>query len=170
MNTAQTLPVVLPKENDKEKLEKVNLIQKLKDTFKKDPEKVIMIGLVGLCCVCIFAIGGILATGLVAGIICGVGETLIFLKMKEHAPRMWNTMLEHQLATDLMITGLVWTMAPTGTIGIIIAGTTGLFASVFLKFSCDNSGPAIDPITNEPYKPYSLSLPKLNVFGGLFEK
>jgi len=78
--------------------------------------------------VSVFFIGGTIATGVITGLIAAIGTGFLLWKTRAYKPVLWNTMMDHILLTDIILSGLfIMLIAPTTLGGL----TAGLAATVF---------------------------------------
>jgi hypothetical protein len=80
--------------------------------------------------------GNIIINGLIAGVLVsgGLGVLIWKLKSAESRPmrQVYNTMVGHPFATDLVLSGVAFMLSPGGITGWIAAAIAGLIASVWL--------------------------------------
>ena len=150
------------RKNDDNELLEINLDEEERDT---DPEKTILV-VTGLVLIgSFFLVGGVLATGILTGVLMSVGALIVIFKLKSINGRIWNTILEYDFAADLGLTLSFALLAGAGTAtGLVAASVGGIVASGTLKYFKQNLGKEINQETQEEYPIYKIPfLSKLNI-------
>ena len=130
-----------------------------------DPEKTMLIAVSLITVMAAIFIGGVLSTGILAGFFLASGILLLVFKLKREAPKIWNTMLEHEFETDILLSCAIALVAgPGSATGLIAAGAAAIMVSGTLKYFKATLGYEKDQ-NGEIIKGYSLSFGHLFSFG-----
>lgn len=107
----------------------------------------------------VFLIGGTIATGVITGLFAAVGFGFLLYKTRKYKPKVWNTMMDHPIMTDIGLSaGAILLIAPT-TLGGLVAGIScGVFASAGISFANKFLG-KVKGISS-----YKLGLPNIKKF------
>ena len=114
----------------------------------------------------VFAIGGAIAAGIVTGLVASIGFGFLLYKTKTYKPRIWNTMMDHPLATDIILSLGAVALIGTATFGGLAAGIScGVFASSGISLANKYVG-KVEGIESYKFKiPRSNKNTELSTFG-----
>lgn len=116
----------------------------IEQQFKDDPEKVVLIGIGAVSVFAMMFLGGIIASGIFLGICTALSVLLLLFKTKSLKPAIWNTVCDHPLLVDAILSFSILGFAATGVTGLIAGVTGALFTSAALRYSIDIMGKATD--------------------------
>lgn len=137
-------------------------IQKLTDSKKnlteQDPENLLYLGIAACAGFSIVFIGGALAVGLISGLFIGTSILLLVFKAKKFKPRLWNTMCDHPVLTDVILSlGVMGLMSSgAGITAFVAGGSAGLVSSFAIKYFTEKQGKVIDQESKLPYESYKI--------------
>lgn len=102
-----------------------------------------------------FFIGGTLAVGVMTGIAAAIASGVLLWKCRKYKPRLWNTMMDHPLLTDLGLSAFfILTVAPMTATGLI----AGITAAGVATVGIEAAGKYVGKVAG--HDSYSLSMPK----------
>jgi len=129
-------------------------IKTIQAKFAEDPEKMVLIAIGGVSLLAMFFLGTLLSSGIFLGICTALSMLLLLFKSRNLKPRVWNTVCDHPLATDVVLSFGILAFAATGVTGIIAGVTGALFTSAALKYAVEVMGKAKDEngVEYESYK------------------
>lgn len=116
----------------------------IEQKFKDDPEKVVLIAIGGTSVLAMVFLGGLIASGIFLGICTALSVLLLLFKTKSMKPAIWNTVCDHPLVVDALLSFGIIAVASTGVTGLIAGVTGALFTSAALRYSIDKMGKATD--------------------------
>lgn len=97
---------------------------------------IVMVGASGFLLVLVFMIGGVLAVGIITGLMSAMGFGFLLYKLKQARPEAWNWMIDHPLATDCIVSlGFILLLAPATATGIIAGASAAMFASAGISMA-----------------------------------
>jgi hypothetical protein len=80
-------------------------------------------------------LGGVLATGVVLGLLTAISTSFLVIKAKEGAPRFYNWVLDHPYPTIVLATVLFTGLFGTTATGLIAGGVFGVTKVVLLNLA-----------------------------------
>ena len=79
-------------------------------------------------------IGSQVAAGVFTGAITAVGVGYTVFKFRKHAPRVWNTICDRPLTTDIVVDAGVFLVVGSASVtGIVAGASASLFTSIALS-------------------------------------
>jgi hypothetical protein len=87
-------------------------------------------------------LGGVLATGVVLGLLTAISTSFLVIKAKDGAPRFYNWVLDHPYPTIVLATILFTGLFGTTATGLIAGGVFGVTKVVLLNLAnkyCDRA-------------------------------
>ncbi len=112
------------------------------------------------------AIGSTVASGVATGAISAIGIGFTIWHTRKHAPRLWNMMVEHPLATDVVLDVGVFVLVGSATATGLIAGcSASLFTSLGVTCMRKFGKVPVEPINffTNPFKPVRKSTQEIVV-------
>ncbi len=125
---------------EEQTLDLLELIQRYKTEIISGGSIVLFLGLI--------LMGGVLASGILLGLISSVGFAMLFYESRDSVPWLYDIMVKHPFWTDVISTIALGAMFGTSVNGLIAAAVFGVMNTVILMVTNKYDKRAGSPTTS----------------------